>query len=136
MNRPKPGEINRYVGDCLARLREERGWSCSQAEDASNGRFRALTLRSHETGYRGISLPTLASYAEFYGVEIRDLLPGVPQPPLVAASFAAITGAARSGVTEQIRQRLLCQAELEKWDAKFNGALVIAEMAELIGGPL
>ncbi|MCC5950229.1 MAG: transcriptional regulator [Nitriliruptoraceae bacterium] len=65
------------LGARLRGIRNQQGLSLAQVEERSNGVWKAVVIGAYERGDRSISLPRLASLAEFYGVPIIDLLPGV-----------------------------------------------------------
>jgi transcriptional regulator with XRE-family HTH domain len=119
------------LGKRLRKIREEAGKSLRQVEEDSEGTWPACVVGSYERAERGVTVDKLHDLCGFYGVPLRDVL---DPPPLVADAFTAITKSARSGVTEQIRQRLLDEAEDSRYDDA--SVRVIVAMAELVGGAM
>jgi transcriptional regulator with XRE-family HTH domain len=64
------------VGDRLRAIRAEKGWSLQRVETLSGGRWKTAAVGSYERGDRMVSVEGLAALAGFYGVPVRELLPG------------------------------------------------------------
>ena len=137
------------LGRRMRSAREALGLSPDDVQEVSKGKWKAPVVTSYERGDRRISPEKLIGIAAFYRVPPGWLLTGegpvsadgqdIPAGwrtslPSVTQAFTAITGAARSGVTEQIRQQLLDEAEDSRYDDA--SVRVIVRMAELVGGAM
>jgi hypothetical protein len=71
------------VGARLREVRLSRNLSLFDVECASDRRIKASILGSYERCERVINVDRLAVLAEFYGVEVAELLPSVHVDPLV-----------------------------------------------------
>ena len=77
------------VGARLRAVRNQLGLTLRDVEHRSDGRWKAVVVGSYERADRSVSLPKLHELAEFYGVDVAELLPGgMPKvsddpPPLV-----------------------------------------------------
>lgn len=82
-------DYEQEVGARLRAIRNQLGMTLRDVEDKSDGRWKAVVVGSYERADRSVSLPKLRELAEFYGVDIAELLPGgMPKaaeepPPLV-----------------------------------------------------
>ncbi len=89
---PEVGVADQYeqeVGSRLRAIRNQLGLTLRDVEDRSEGVWKAVVVGSYERADRAVSLPKLHQLAEFYGVDVAELLPGgMPKvsdepPPLV-----------------------------------------------------
>src|SRR6266498_1655451 len=77
----------RALGARLRAIRTQQGLSLHGVEKKSKGRWKAVVVGSYERGDRAVDVQKLAELADFYGVPIRELLPGsagaaaASQPP-------------------------------------------------------
>jgi transcriptional regulator with XRE-family HTH domain len=62
------------LGRRLRALRLERGMSLLDVERISDGELKGVVVGSYERGDRNVSITRLCEIAEFYGVEIADLV--------------------------------------------------------------
>ena len=91
-------EYERQVGARLRAVRQQRGMTLRDVEEASEGRWKAVVVGSYERADRSVSLPRLHELAAFYGIDVNDLLPGGrtaqvdPAAPLVL-DLAAVRAA-------------------------------------------
>ncbi len=82
-------EYEEQVGARLRAIRNQLGLTLRDVEERSEGQWKAVVVGSYERADRAVSLPRLHQLAEFYGVDIAELLPGgMPKvsdepPPLV-----------------------------------------------------
>lgn len=81
------------VGQRLAAVRQAAGMTRAAVTRASNGEFKPNTLEYYEEGKRTLSLPRLARLAQFYNVQLSELLPGT----IPAQRLGGATGPGRSG---------------------------------------
>lgn len=65
----------RALANRLREVRHARGLSLKQVEDKSGGNFTAVALGTWERGDRLPPLPRIAALADFYGLQLCDLLP-------------------------------------------------------------
>ena len=128
-----PSPFAADLGSRLRKIREQRGKSLMDIQVESGGKWPAVVVGSWERGNRNPTVNRLHDLCEYYKIPLSEML---DPPPLVAAAFVAITGAAASGERERIRKMLIEEAEKPRWNADLNGVRVIAFLAELIGGPL
>lgn len=63
------------LGRRLRAVRTEHGYSVSDVESRSGGRWKTATTASYERGSRSVTVRCLAELAEFYGRDTADLLP-------------------------------------------------------------
>ena len=79
-----PSDYARSLGAKLRAIRQQQGLSLHGVEQKSRGRWKAVVVGSYERGDRAVTVHKLSELAEFYGVPITELLPGVG--PLGAAA--------------------------------------------------
>ena len=80
MTRPEPDDIAhdgfaRALGAQLRSVRVAQALSLHGVERKSGGRWKAVVVGAYERGDRAISVQRLADLADFYGVELAELLP-------------------------------------------------------------
>jgi transcriptional regulator with XRE-family HTH domain len=73
------------LGRQLRQIRQQKGLTLQQVEDASDGEWKAVVVGSYERGDRSVSVAKLARLADFYEVPLSALLPtqgasSVPAP--------------------------------------------------------
>lgn len=84
-----PDEYEAEVGARLRAIRNQLELTLRDVEERSDGRWKAVVVGSYERADRSVSLPRLHELADFYGVDVAELLPGgMPKvsdepPPLV-----------------------------------------------------
>lgn len=78
--------FGRELGDRLRNIRNQKGMSLRDVEQASGGRWKAAVVGAYERGDRNVTVPRLYELAEFYGVPLSEILPdtgrvgpGVPE---------------------------------------------------------
>ena len=82
-------DYEQEVGARLRAIRNQLGLTLRDVEEQSDGQWKAVVVGSYERADRSVSLPRLHQLADFYGVDIAELLPGgMPRvgeepPPLV-----------------------------------------------------
>ncbi len=64
------------VGDRLRSIRNQLGLTLRDVEAKSDGQWKAVVVGSYERADRSVSLPRLRALAEFYGVDVAEVLPG------------------------------------------------------------
>ena len=72
-----PSEYAKTLGARLRAIRTQQGLSLHGVEEKSRGRWKAVVVGSYERGDRSVTVQKLAELAEFYGVPVSELLPGV-----------------------------------------------------------
>lgn len=70
------GSYEEEVGARLRAIRNQLGMTLRDVEDRSDGKWKAVVVGSYERADRSVSLPRLRELAEFYGVDVAELLPG------------------------------------------------------------
>jgi transcriptional regulator with XRE-family HTH domain len=65
------------LGARLRAIRTQQGLSLHGVEEKSQGRWKAVVVGSYERGDRAVTVQRLAELADFYGVPVNELLPGV-----------------------------------------------------------
>src|SRR6266498_5798174 len=70
------GDYAKALGGKLRGIRQQQGLSLHGVEQKSKGRWKAVVVGSYERGDRAVTVQKLAELADFYGVPIRELLPG------------------------------------------------------------
>ena len=82
-------DYEQEVGQRLRAIRNQLGMTLRDVEEKSEGRWKAVVVGSYERADRSVSLPKLRELADFYGVDVAELLPGgmsrvaEEPPPLV-----------------------------------------------------
>jgi len=64
------------VGARLRAIRNQLGMTLRDVEARSDGQWKAVVVGSYERADRSVSLPKLRELADFYGVDVAELLPG------------------------------------------------------------
>ncbi|MBV9041791.1 MAG: helix-turn-helix transcriptional regulator, partial [Acidimicrobiia bacterium] len=84
MNESHEGDYDprntRELGARLRAIREQRGWSLHDVQEASHGRFSGSAVGTYERGERSISVRRLSELAALYGVPVDQLLPEDHEP--------------------------------------------------------
>lgn len=102
-------DYERQVGARLRAVRQQRGMTLRDVEEASDGRWKAVVVGSYERADRSVSLPRLHELAAFYGIDVNDLLPGGrteqvdPAAPLVLDLTAVRAASADSSLWPLVR---------------------------------
>lgn len=75
------------LGRQLRQIRQQKGMTLQQVEEASDGEWKAVVVGSYERGDRSVSVAKLARLADFYEVPLSALLPsqGASTAPATAA---------------------------------------------------
>ena len=67
------------LGMRLRGIRQQQALSLQGVEEKSKGRWKAVVIGSYERGDRAVTVQRLSELAEFYGVPVSELLPGIPE---------------------------------------------------------
>jgi transcriptional regulator with XRE-family HTH domain len=80
-------EYSKSLGDCLRKIRVQKGMSLQDVQSASAGKWKAAVVGAYERGDRNVTVARLSELANFYGVPVSELLPddGSPTSPQVDA---------------------------------------------------
>jgi transcriptional regulator with XRE-family HTH domain len=89
------------LGERLRRIRQQKGMSLQDVQQASRGRWKAAVVGAYERGDRNVTVTRLSELAEFYDVPITELLPEGE-------------GAAAPGRVNERKRLILDLAELER----------------------
>src|SRR5918996_664268 len=81
-----PSDYARALGSRLRAIRTQQNLSLHGVEEKSKGRWKAVVVGSYERGDRAVTVQRLAELADFYGVPIRELLPGSASAAAAAAA--------------------------------------------------
>jgi|GEM_PF-969464 len=77
----RPTEMDIRYGNIIKRLRQERGWTIRQLADATQ--YNPNHLSVIERGRNSLSIDSLLTFAEIFGLDPRDLLgEALDLPPL------------------------------------------------------
>lgn len=86
------------VGARLRAIRNQLGMTLRDVEDRSEGKWKAVVVGSYERADRSVSLPRLRELADFYGVDVAELLPGglshvADEPPPLVINLRGLRSA-------------------------------------------
>ncbi len=86
------------VGSRLRAIRNQLGMTLRDVEEQSEGRWKAVVVGSYERADRSVSLPKLRELADFYGVDVAELLPGgmskvTDEPPPLVIDLGGLRAA-------------------------------------------
>jgi transcriptional regulator with XRE-family HTH domain len=81
-----PSEYAKSLGAKLRAIRQQQGLSLHGVEEKSKGRWKAVVVGSYERGDRAVTVQKLAELADFFGVPMRELLPGSASAAAAAAA--------------------------------------------------
>jgi hypothetical protein len=84
--------MSSYTDEVRVRMRdvrEARGLTLTGVQKASDGEFLAVVLSSYERGDRKCTVTWLARYAQWLGIDVRDLLPPEPDHDAQVAAYVA-----------------------------------------------
>jgi len=70
-----PSEYAKSLGARLRSIRQQQGLSLQGVEEKSAGRWKAVVVGSYERGDRAVTVSRLAELADFYRVQVAELLP-------------------------------------------------------------
>ena len=126
--RPR-SEYSRELGARLRQIRQQKGFSLTSVEAASNKEFKASVLGAYERGERTIGVARLKRLAEHYEVPLEQLLPGAPERRVSGTEVARstmrldLTRIARlPGLEGDLLRRQLGLLQLSRQD--FNGRVM------------
>jgi len=91
----------RDMGERLRRIRQQKGMSLQDVQQASRGRWKAAVVGAYERGDRNVTVTRLSELSDFYDVPITELLPETE-------------GAAAPGKVNERKRLILDLAELER----------------------
>lgn len=86
------------VGARLRAIRNQLGMTLRDVEARSDGVWKAVVVGSYERADRSVSLPKLRELADFYGVDVAELLPGgmtsvSDEPPPLVVDLSGLRAA-------------------------------------------
>jgi transcriptional regulator with XRE-family HTH domain len=92
------GDYEEMVGSRLRAIRNQLGMTLRDVEDRSDGKWKAVVVGSYERADRSVSLPRLHQLADFYGVDVAELLPGglsqgTDEPPPLVINLQGLRSA-------------------------------------------
>jgi transcriptional regulator with XRE-family HTH domain len=111
------------LGRRLRAIRQQRGMSLHDVEEASRGQWKAAVVGAYERGDRNVTVTRLAELASFYGVPVTEMLPEDGRPA---------TGRAES------RRRLVLDgverfaAAIQRQRGDFNGRVLTIRQEDLM----
>lgn len=78
-------EYSKALGECLRKIRVQKGMSLQDVQAASDGKWKAAVVGAYERGDRNVTVARLSELSNFYGVPVSELLPndGSPTTPQV-----------------------------------------------------
>lgn len=68
------------LGRRLRAIRQQKGMSLHDVEEASRGQWKAAVVGAYERGDRNVTVTRLAELATFYGVPVTEMLPEDGRP--------------------------------------------------------
>ena len=77
-------EYSKALGDCLRKIRVQKGMSLQDVQSASAGKWKAAVVGAYERGDRNVTVARLSELAGFYGVPVSELLPDDGSAPTPA----------------------------------------------------
>lgn len=91
-------DYEQEVGTRLRGIRNQLGMTLRDVEKKSGGRWKAVVVGSYERADRSVSLPKLRELAEFYDVDVAELLPGgmskiTEEPPPLVVDLSGLRAA-------------------------------------------
>ena len=120
-----PSEYAKTLGGKLRAIRQQQGLSLHGVEEKSKGRWKAVVVGSYERGDRAVTVQKLAELADFYGVPIRELLPGSAgaaaasqPPPRLVLDLEALAGLEDSDSAPLSRYAATIQAQRGDYNGK------------------
>lgn len=80
-------EYSKALGECLRKIRVQKGMSLQDVQAASDGKWKAAVVGAYERGDRNVTVARLSELSNFYGVPVSELLPndGSPATPQIEA---------------------------------------------------
>lgn len=73
-------EYSKALGECLRKIRVQKGMSLQDVQAASSGKWKAAVVGAYERGDRNVTVARLSELAAFYGVPVSELLPDDGSP--------------------------------------------------------
>lgn len=91
-------DYEQEVGARLRAIRNQLGMTLRDVEQKSDGKWKAVVVGSYERADRSVSLPKLRELADFYGVDVAELLPGgmskvADEPPPLVIDLGGLRAA-------------------------------------------
>ena len=77
-------QYSKALGDCLRKIRVQKGMSLQDVQSASAGKWKAAVVGAYERGDRNVTVARLSELAGFYGVPVSELLPDDGSAPTPA----------------------------------------------------
>lgn len=68
-------DYSKELGERLRNIRQQKGMSLQDVQQASQGRWKAAVVGAYERGDRNVTVARLADLADFYGVPVSEILP-------------------------------------------------------------
>lgn len=75
-------EYAKRLGERLRQIRQQKGMSLQDVQEASQGRWKAAVVGAYERGDRNVTVGRLSELAAFYGVPVSELMPADGEPAL------------------------------------------------------
>lgn len=129
-----PQEYAKALGAKLRAIRQQQGLSLHGVEQKSHGRWKAVVVGSYERGDRAVTVQRLFELADFYGVPVKELLPGAHQPgPETEAPPRLILDLERLADIELEEAALLGRfaATIQAQRGDYNGRVLTIREADL-----
>jgi transcriptional regulator with XRE-family HTH domain len=76
-------EYSKELGERLRKIRQQKGMSLQDVQQASAGAWKAAVVGAYERGDRNVTVARLAELADFYGVPLVEIMPegsAAPRP--------------------------------------------------------
>jgi transcriptional regulator with XRE-family HTH domain len=68
-------DYSKELGDRLRKIRQQKGMSLQDVQQASEGRWKAAVVGAYERGDRNVTVARLSELADFYAVPVSELIP-------------------------------------------------------------
>jgi len=115
----------RALGVRLRAIRAQQGLSLHGVEAKSDGRWKAVVIGSYERGDRAVTVQRLAELADFYGVPVAELLPGVggtaatvEAPPRIVIDLERLSGVPADQAAPLMRYAATIQSQRGDYNGK------------------
>lgn len=125
------------LGRQLRQIRQQKGMTLQQVEEASGGEWKAVVVGSYERGDRSVSVTKLARLADFYEVPLSALLPtqGVSTAPApstgVIVDLQRLTAIGDDGEDEIASMLVRLANGVQSRRGDYNGRILSLRNADL-----